>query len=107
MVRSVQHTSFKGWDGEPWWRGWTAGRSRAIVGRCCSRSWNAARRSSSSLPRASRIIAIRELIEHELGHLIAQRVYGLALGYEDLNDHDQLHSDLPVATVVGKSDPGE
>ena len=30
------------------------------------------------------------LIEHLLDHLVAQRVYGLALGYEDLNDHDDL-----------------
>lgn len=30
-----------------------------------------------------------ELIEHTVEQLIAQRVYGLALGYEDLNDHDQ------------------
>ena len=28
-------------------------------------------------------------IEHPLADLVAQRVYGLALGYEDLNDHDQ------------------
>src|SRR5580700_3604562 len=32
-------------------------------------------------------------IEHPLLDLIAQRVYGLALGYEDLNDHDELRSD--------------
>src|SRR5262247_428882 len=31
-----------------------------------------------------------EAIEHTAGQLIAQRVYGLALGYEDLNDHDTL-----------------
>ena len=30
-----------------------------------------------------------ERIEHRLEELVAQRVYGLALGYEDLNDHDQ------------------
>jgi hypothetical protein len=46
-----------------------------------------------------------ELIEHSLEHLIAQRVYGLALGYEDLNDHDDLRHDPLLATVVGKPDP--
>src|SRR3974390_276672 len=46
-----------------------------------------------------------ELIEHELEHLIAQRVYGLALGYEDLNDHDDLRPDPLLATVLGKPDP--
>ena len=46
-----------------------------------------------------------ELIEHPLEHLIAQRVYALALGYEDLNDHDDLRNDPLLATVVGKLDP--
>jgi hypothetical protein len=46
-----------------------------------------------------------ELIEHDAFHLIAQRVYGLALGYEDLNDHDDLRRDPLLATVVGKDDP--
>jgi hypothetical protein len=46
-----------------------------------------------------------ELIEHTVFQLIAQRVYGLALGYEDLNDHDLLRLDPLLATVVGKEDP--
>jgi hypothetical protein len=37
--------------------------------------------------------------------LLAQRIYGLALGYEDLNDHDALGSDPLLATLVGKDDP--
>jgi hypothetical protein len=45
------------------------------------------------------------LIEHTVEQLIAQRVYGLALGYEDLNDHDDLRRDPLLATVVGKPDP--
>lgn len=46
-----------------------------------------------------------ELIEHQLLELISQRVYGLALGYEDLNDHDQLRHDPLLAVLVGKADP--
>ena len=46
-----------------------------------------------------------ELIEHSLEHLVAQRVYALALGYADLNDHDDLRHDPLLATVVGKQDP--
>jgi hypothetical protein len=46
-----------------------------------------------------------ELIEHSLEHLVAQRIYALALGYEDLNDHDGLRHDPLLATVVGKQDP--
>jgi hypothetical protein len=46
-----------------------------------------------------------DLIEHTVEELIAQRVYALALGYEDLNDHDDLRVDPLLATVVGKRDP--
>jgi Transposase DDE domain group 1 len=45
------------------------------------------------------------LIEHSLSELISQRVLGLALGYEDLNDHDVLRTDPLLASVVGKLDP--
>jgi hypothetical protein len=45
-----------------------------------------------------------ELIEHSVEELIKQRVFALALGYEDLNDHDQLRSDPLLATLVGKPD---
>ncbi len=44
-------------------------------------------------------------IEHSVRDLLAQRVYGIALGYEDLNDHDDLRFDPLLATVVGKTDP--
>jgi hypothetical protein len=46
-----------------------------------------------------------EAIEHTVAQLVAQRVYGLALGYEDLNDHDALRLDPLLATLVGKVDP--
>jgi hypothetical protein len=46
-----------------------------------------------------------DLVEHPVPDLVAQRVYGLALGYEDLNDHDDLRRDPLLATVVGKDDP--
>lgn len=44
-------------------------------------------------------------IEHTVKELLAQRIYGIALGYEDLNDHDELRSDPLLATMVGKADP--
>ena len=46
-----------------------------------------------------------QLIEHSITELVAPRVYGLALGYEDLNDHDELRKDPLLATLVGKADP--
>jgi len=45
------------------------------------------------------------LIEHPVEDLLGQRIYGLALGYEDLNDHDLLRRDPLLAAAVGKSDP--
>jgi hypothetical protein len=47
----------------------------------------------------------RDKIEHSVEHLLAQRLYGLALGYEDLNDHDQLRADPMMGVLVGKTDP--
>ena len=46
-----------------------------------------------------------ELVEHSVYDLVSQRVYGLALGYEDLNDHDDLRHDPLLAVLVGKTDP--
>src|SRR5215831_13183505 len=46
-----------------------------------------------------------DAIEHTVLQLVSQRVYGLALGYEDLNDHDTLRLDPLLATLVGKTDP--
>lgn len=43
-----------------------------------------------------------ERVEHELGEMLAQRIYGLALGYEDLNDHEQLRDDPLLAVLAGK-----
>jgi hypothetical protein len=37
--------------------------------------------------------------------LVAQRVYGLALGYEDLNDHEELRRDPLLGVLAGKADP--
>jgi hypothetical protein len=45
-----------------------------------------------------------EVIEHPVEDLVAQRIYGLCLGYEDLNDHDQLRADPLLAAMVGKAD---
>ncbi len=41
-------------------------------------------------------------IEHALGTLVSQRVIGIALGYEDLVDHDQLRHDPVLGAILGK-----
>ena len=45
------------------------------------------------------------MIEHTVEDLVIQRVMAVALGYEDLNDHDTLRRDPLVAAAVGKADP--
>lgn len=45
-----------------------------------------------------------DLIEHSVLDLASQRVFGLCLGYEDLNDHDDLRRDRLLALAVGKKD---
>ncbi len=48
-----------------------------------------------------------ERIEHRLEEMLAQRIYGLALGYEDLNDHEQLRQDPLLGVLAGKKDLGQ
>ncbi|MGA3373801.1 MAG: IS1380 family transposase [Terracidiphilus sp.] len=42
------------------------------------------------------------LVKHQLSEMLAQRIYGLALGYEDLNDHEQLRRDPLLGLLSGK-----
>jgi hypothetical protein len=42
------------------------------------------------------------LVKHSLSEMLAQRIFGLALGYEDLNDHEQLRDDPLLAVLSGK-----
>src|SRR3712207_858132 len=44
----------------------------------------------------------RERVEHEIPSLVGQRVFGIALGYEDLIDHDRLRHDPALAVLAGK-----
>jgi hypothetical protein len=44
----------------------------------------------------------QDLIEHSVATLVGQRVFGIALGYEDLNDHDELRHDPVMAVLADK-----
>jgi Transposase DDE domain group 1 len=44
----------------------------------------------------------QELVEHSVETLVGQRVLGIALGYEDINDHDELRHDPVMAVLAGK-----
>jgi len=44
-------------------------------------------------------------VEHQVETLVGQRIFGLVLGYEDLNDHDELRKDRTFAVLAGKLNP--
>ena len=46
----------------------------------------------------------KKKIKHSIKDMLRQRIYSLALGYEDLNDHDTLRKDTAVQTAVGKDE---
>jgi hypothetical protein len=49
----------------------------------------------------------RDLVEHPIAEMLSQRIYGLALGYEDLNDHEQLRNDPVFGILAGKENLAE
>jgi hypothetical protein len=49
----------------------------------------------------------QEQVEHTVAEMLSQRIYGLALGYEDLNEHEQLRADPQVGLLSGKRKPEE
>jgi hypothetical protein len=44
-------------------------------------------------------------VDHSVREMLAQRIYGLALGYEDINDHEQLRRDPLIGLLAGRKDP--
>src|ERR1700729_990809 len=83
-------------------------------------SWLTSDGGSLLLPQADRKIGLLrrgtgcftdyrqpERIEHRLEEMLAQRIYGLALGYEDLNDHEQLRQDPLWGVLAGKRELDE
>jgi hypothetical protein len=48
-----------------------------------------------------------DLIEHQLPEMLSQRIYGLALDYEDVNAHELLRSDPLLAVLSGKRELGQ
>ena len=49
----------------------------------------------------------QEQVEHSILEMLSQRIYGLALGYEDINDHEQLRSDPVFGILAGRQDLAE
>jgi hypothetical protein len=47
----------------------------------------------------------QKLIDHTVLEMLSQRIYGLALGYEDINDHEQLRKDPVFGILAGREEP--
>jgi hypothetical protein len=64
-----------------------------------------AERKSGLLAAATKALADprrKKSCRHSLSSMLRQRIYGLALGYEDLNDHDTLRTDMALQTAVDR-----
>jgi hypothetical protein len=62
------------------------------------------------LPRLARCFLDgrnQKLVEHSIQEMLAQRIYGLALGYEDINDHEQLRTDPVFGILAGRDQRDE
>ena len=47
------------------------------------------------------------MVDHSILEMLSQRIYGLALGYEDINDHEQLRTDPVFGILAGREELGE
>ncbi len=77
-----------------------------VVLDCCAKliaSWDC----RGAWLAASRITGSPSASSTALEEMLAQRIYRLALGYEDLNDHEQLRQDPLLGVLAGKRDLGE
>jgi Transposase DDE domain group 1 len=85
-----------------WWQDLTVGRSprmqRALLLGATDRAIGLVRRFTACFIDHR----VAEQVEHSLATLVSQRVFALALGYEDLVDHDTLRHDPVLAAVAGK-----
>ena len=85
--------------GARWWRHSTAGTSPRTPAGCCSARPIGRSVWSGGSPPVSADGRAQAQVEHTIETMVAQRVFGIALGYEDLIDHDQLRHDPVLATA--------
>ncbi len=79
-----------------------AARSRRTPVRCCLGEADRAIRLTARFAACFTDARTPELVEHQVSTMVLQRVVGIALGYEDLNDHDDLRHDPVLSVLAGK-----
>ena len=70
--------------------------------RCCSGATDRAIRLTERFADCFTDRRMPGLVEHSVRTMVMQRVFGIALGYEDLIDHDELRHDPVLAVLAGK-----
>ena len=89
--------------GGRWWPAFDGGTITSDAGGAAVGGDRPGDRVGRAVCRAASATAARaELVEHTVGTLVGQRVFGIALGYEDLIDHDELRHDPVMAVLAGK-----
>ena len=94
--------NFYRWIGGRWWRAFDGGTMTSNAGALLM---GLVDRGLDLMRRIAGCFTDRrdpQLIEHKVETLVGQRIFGLALGYEDLNDHDELRKDPVLAVLAGK-----
>ena len=89
-----------------WWRGLTVARSLPTPGRCCCGKSTGALACCRAWRSCFTDFRNPFYVTHDVAGMVSQRVYALALGYADLNDHDQLRDDPLMGLLAGKRKPG-
>ena len=90
------------WKAAVWKRRWIAGLVTSDAGALLLGATDRAIRMIERFAWCFHDERRPEWIEHEVSTLVGQRIFGIALGYEDLNDHDELRHDPMMAVLAGK-----
>ena len=100
-----QNLEFQGLDGRRVDANFKGGYLSSDGGSLYLREIDCRHRFMKRLARCFRDDRKQDRTEHSVEQLLCQRIFGLALGYEDLNDHDRLRYDPLLAVSCGKKDP--
>ena len=96
---SAPQLVFEGFDGRQVVGGFDGGAVSSNGGAVALREADRAIGLTAKVARCFTDTRCQELVVHEVETLVAQRIHGIALGYEDVNDHDELRHD-PVLALL-------
>ena len=101
---SERNWCFKGWASRAVVAGFDGGTITSDAGALLLRVVETTRGIISRFAACFTDLRDERYVEHLVPSMVAQRVYGLCLGYEDVLDHDQLREDPLIATLCERTD---